>query len=233
MPGGDTLRRLRALLSRLRSARQSEGTWPDSGSRPKAEDRTIVTSKALQKFLSYLGTRPAPVLLDLGPVVGSNITFFGEQLNCKFMVEDIFADLERHVREGSAEQFPAFLSKRFTLQAGTVDGVLLWDLYDYLDRPSAQALATTLVRLLRADGALLGFFGDASHAGTGSTKFIVLDESHVRPRAHASVLVRQGARQNRDIIKMFDGLRVSDAFQMQTGRREMLFRKGGSGRPII
>jgi hypothetical protein len=31
---------------------------------------------------------------------------------------------------------------------------------------------------------------------------------------------------------MFDGLRVSDAFLLQTGRREMLFRKGGGGRPI-
>ena len=232
MSGGDTLRSLRALLSRLGSARQVEGTWPDPGPRPKPDDGTIVTSKALQKFLSCLGTRPAPILLDLGPVVGSNITFFGEQLNCKFMVEDLFADLARHVREGSTEEFPAFLSKRFTLEEGTVDGVLLWDLYDYLDRPSAQALATTLVRLLRPDGALLGFFGNAGHAGSGCTKFMVVDESHVRPRAHASVLVRQGSLQNRDIIKMFDGLRVSDAFQLQTGRREMLFRKGGVGRPI-
>ena len=208
--------------------------WDPSGRRkehgltpalpPRPEDGTIVTSKALQKFLSYLGTRPAPILLDLGPIVGSNVTFFGEQLNCKFVVEDLFADLERHVRDGPPEEFPAFLSKRFRLEEGTVDGVLLWDLYDYLDRPSAQALATTLVRLMRADGALLGFFGNASHVGSGCTKFIVLDDSHVRQRAHASALVRQGSLQNRDIIKMFDGLRVSDAFQLKTGRREMLFR---------
>ena len=164
--------------------------------------------------------------------MGSNVTFFGEQLNCKFFVEDLFADLERHVRDGPPEEFPAFLSKRFTLEDGTVDGVLLWDLYDYLDRPSAQALATTLVRLLRADGALLGSFGNANHVGSGCTKYIVLDESHVRQRAHASVVVRQGFLQNRDIIKMFDGLRVSDAFLLQTGRREMLFRKGGGGRPV-
>ena len=97
---------------------------------------------------------------------------------------------------------------------------------DYLDRPSAQALATALGRLLRPDGALLGFFGNANHAGSGCTKFTILDESH-RPRAHASVLVREGSLQNRDIIKMFDGMRVSDAFQSQTGRCEMLFRKGG------
>ena len=232
LSGGDTVRSLRGLLSRLGSVRQAEGTRPDTGPPSQPEDGTVVTSKALQKFLSYLGTRPAPILLDMGPVVGSNVTFFGEQLNCKFFVEDLFADLEHHVRDGPPGEFPAFLSRRFTLEEGTVDGVLLWDLYDYLDRPSAQVLATTLVRLLRPDGALLGLFGNANHVGSGCTKYIVLDESHVRQRAHASVVVRQGFLQNRDIIKMFDGLRVSDAFLLQTGRREMLFRKGGGGRPV-
>ena len=232
MSSGDTVRGWRGLLSRLGSARQTEGSQPGASSPPTPDDGTIVTSKGLQKFLAHLGTRPAPVLLDLGPVVGSNVTFFGEHLNCKFFVEDLFADLERHARDGPPEELPALLSKRFAMDAGTVDGVLLWDLYDYLDRPSAQALATTLVRLLRPDGALLGFFGNANRAGSGCTRFIALDESHVRQRARASVLMRQASLQNRDIIKMFDGLRVSDAFLLQTGRREMLFRKGGGGRPI-
>jgi len=233
LSGDGTARSLRGLFSRLGSARHAEGTRPDAGSQPEPGGGAIITSKALQKFLSYLSTRPAPVLLDLGPIVGSNVTFFGEQLNCKFFVEDIFADLDRFVREGPPGEFPAFLSKRLTLEAGTVDGVLLWDLYDYLDRPSAQVLATTIVRLLRADGALLGFFGNANHAGGGCTKFVVVDESHVRQRAHASAAVRKASLQNREIIKMFDGLRVSDSFLLQTGRREMLFRKGGGGRPII
>jgi len=233
LSGGGTVRGLRGLFSRLGSLRQAEGTRPGSDSQPAPEDGTIVTSKALQKFLSCLSTRPAPVLLDLGPVVGPNIAFFGEQLNCKFFIEDLCADLERHVRDGPPEPFAAFLSKRFAFEDGTVDGVLLWDLYDYLDRPSAQALAATLVRLLRADGALLGYFGSASHVGSGRTKFIVMDDSHVRQRPHPSAVVRQGSLQNREIIKMFDGLRVSDSFLLKTGRREMLFRKGGGGRPII
>jgi len=32
---------------------------------------------------------------------------------------------------------------------------------------------------------------------------------------------------------MFDGLTVSDSFLLQSGLREILFRKGGGGRPII
>jgi len=233
LAGGDKLRNLGGFLSRLGAARQEEGKRPDTGSRREPEEGPLVASKALRKFLAYLGTRPTPILLDLGPVVGSNVTFFGEQLNCKVYIEDVFADLDRHARDRKLDEFPAFLSKRFTLGDGAVDGVLLWDLYDYLDRLSAQALATALVRLMRQDAALLGFFGSASHIGRGFTKFIVVDESHVRHRPYASVTVRQHAPQNRDIIKMFEGLRVSDSFLLQNNLREILFRKGGGGRPII
>ena len=166
-------------------------------------------------------------------IVGSNVTFFGEQLNCKVYIEDLFSDLDRHLRENRIEQLPDFISGRFTLPEGTVDGILLWDLLDYLDRPSAQALAAKLVKLLTHDGALLGFFGTTARPGKGFTKFVVVDEGHLRHRPYASTAARQRSPQNRDIIKMFDGLRVSDSFLLQNNMREILFRKGGGGRPII
>jgi hypothetical protein len=233
LSGGDTVSGLRGWLSRLTSERRADPALPAAVSPPVPAEDPVVTSKALQKFFSYLGTRPAPVLLDLGPFSGSNVTLFGQLLSCKVLIGDLCTDLERHIREGRQEEIPSFLSKRFAIEASSVDGVLLWDVYDYLDRPSAQALSAALVRVLRPDGALLGFFGNASHVGSGCTKFIVVDDSHVRMRPHVSPLARQGWLQNRDIIKMFDGLRVADSFLLQNGRREMLFRKGGAGRPII
>jgi hypothetical protein len=233
LSGGDKVRNLGGFLSRLGAHRQAEGERPETGPGREPEEGPPVATKALRKFLTYLGTRPAPVLLDLGPVVGSNVTFFGEQLNCKVYIEDIFADLDRHVSQDKLDQFPGFLSKRFTLGEGTVDGVLLWDLYDYLDRRSAQSLASALVRLLRPDGALLGFFGSAGQGVKGYTKFVIADEGHVRHRPYPSVAVRQRSPQNRDIIKMFEGLRVSDSFLLQNNLREILFRKGGGGRPVI
>ncbi|MGE5358999.1 MAG: hypothetical protein ACM3NQ_08245 [Bacteroidales bacterium] len=190
-------------------------------------------TKALRKFLTYLGVRPAPVLLDLGPVVGSNVTFFGEQLNCKVYIEDVFADLDRHLRSDSLDRLPTHLETRFTLEEGSVDGVLVWDLFDYLDRASAHALAAIVVKLMRPDGALLGFFGSTASPPSGFTKFVVVDDSHLRHRPYPSFAKRQRALANRDIIKMFEGLRVSDSFLLQNNLREILFRKGGAGRPVI
>src|SRR5439155_13313883 len=101
-------------------------------------------------------------------------------LGCKIFVEDIFADLDRHVRGGTLDALPAFLAKRFPQAAGEVDGILCWDLIDYLDRAAAQALAQELTRVLRPDGALLGFFGTAQPREARYTKFIIVDEVNLK-----------------------------------------------------
>src|ERR671927_263285 len=76
-------------------------------------DDPIFATKALRKFLTYLTSRDSPALLDLGPVVGSNVSFFGEQLGCKIFVEDIFADIDRHIRDNKVEELAEFLKRRF------------------------------------------------------------------------------------------------------------------------
>src|SRR6266849_4477790 len=81
----------------------------------------VFATKALHKFLTCLTSRESPVLLDLGPVVGSNVSFFGEQLGCKILVEDIFADLDRHIRQGKIDSLPSFLTSRFTQPSGAID----------------------------------------------------------------------------------------------------------------
>src|SRR5207237_8232131 len=83
----------------------------------------VFATKALRKFLTCVTSRESPVLIDLGPVVGSNVAFLGEQLGCKIFVEDSFADLDRHVREGKLEFFAEFLKTRFPLLPGTVHGL--------------------------------------------------------------------------------------------------------------
>src|SRR6266508_2457279 len=125
------------LLDRL-APRKSE---PDVALSPSAVDDPVFATKALRKFLSHLTSRESPVLLDLGPVVGSNVSFFGEQLGCKIFVEDIFADLDRHLRAGTLDALPAFLKKRFPQDSGSVDGILCWDLIDFMDRSAAHVLA--------------------------------------------------------------------------------------------
>src|SRR5919106_6867266 len=142
---------------------------------PALPQEPLYPTKALTKFLRHLQSRENPTIIDLGPVVGSNVTFFGEQLGCRIRVEDIAADLERHVKADTVDQLPKFFESRFKQEAETVDGVLCWDLFDYIDRVAAQSLASALTRLLRPDGTLLGFFSTADSRAQVYTKYIVVD----------------------------------------------------------
>ena len=210
------------LLDRLATRK----TEPDVQHRQvPSDDDPVFATKALRKFLSCLTSRESPVLVDLGPVVGSNVSFFGEQLGCKIFVEDLFADLDRHVRAGTLEALPPFLKKRFPQETGSVDGILCWDLVDYLDRAAAQELAGELTRVLRPDGALLGFFGTAQTREARYTKFIIADDVNLKHRSYEAARGRQAILLNRDIIKLFAGLRVSDSFLLKNNLREILFRK--------
>ncbi len=183
------------------------------------------STKALAKFLKLLRSRQNPALIDLGPVVGSNVNFFGEQLSCRIRVEDIAADIDRHVKAGTLDELPKFFQMRFPQDSESVDGILCWDVFDFLDRPAAQALASSLMRLLRPDGALLGFFSTAEGRSQVYTKYIVVDDSNLRYRTYPASRPRQKNLLNRDIIKMFESLRVAESFLMKNNVREILFRK--------
>ncbi|MCC7416932.1 MAG: methyltransferase domain-containing protein [Acidobacteria bacterium] len=211
------------LLDRIATRRLDADALPALSA---PADEPIFATKALRKFLASLTSREMPVLLDLGPVVGSNVSFFGEQLGCKIFVEDIFADVDRHVREGRLDELPAFLARRFPQADGEVDGILCWDVIDHLERAAAQALAGQLTRVLRPDGALLGFFGTAQPREARYTKYIIVDEVNLKHRAYPAARGRQTILLNRDIIRLFPGLRVSDSFLLQNNLREILFRKG-------
>jgi hypothetical protein len=210
------------LLDRIAPRRNELEASPEPNA---AVADPVFATKALRKLLTSLVSRELPVLLDLGPVVGSNVSFFGEQLGCKIFVEDIFADLDRHVREGKVDALPGFLQTRFLQADSTVDGVLCWDLIDYLDRAAAQALAAQLTRVLRPEGALLGFFGTAKPRDARYTKYMIVDEVNLRHRSYQAARGRQAILLNRDIIRLFAGLRVSDSFLLQNNLREILFRK--------
>jgi hypothetical protein len=199
-------------------------------------DSSVHPTKALAKFLTSLtlNARPQPLLLDLGPVVGTNVTFFGEELGCKILVENLFKDIDRHIAEGKLEELPAFFESRFSQQEGSVDGILCWDVFDYIDRPAARALARHLVRILRPAGALMAQFNavepQPSHGST-YTKYVVVDRQTLEYRPYPAARGKQHPLLNRDIQRMFEPLHITEQFLLKNNLREVLFRKPASPPP--
>ncbi|MFN8057854.1 MAG: class I SAM-dependent methyltransferase [Vicinamibacterales bacterium] len=185
----------------------------------------MLPTKVLKRFLASLTLKRAPELLDLGPVVGSNVTFFGERLGCKIHVSDVYAELERAIKDDK----PGELSERVRVHIphddGAVDGILCWDVFDYLDKATALGLARELVRILAPGGALLAFFSTVESRDPFYTRFVIVDDQNLRHRPYAASSTRQPVLANRDITRMFDGLTITESFLLLTKTREMLFRK--------
>lgn len=213
------------LLDRLSARRHDPEPQPSHPAAHAEVGELLFPTKALKKMLTTLSMREAPSLIDLGPVVGSNVSFFGEQLGCKLSVEDLYSEMEKQAKAGTLEEFPAWLGKRFTQADGSVDGIICWDIFDYLDKAAAQALADQLTRILRPEGALFAFFGNAVPRERQYIKYIVGDETNLKHRPYPASVGRRPVLANRDIIRLFAGLRVSDSFLMKNNVREMLFRK--------
>lgn len=186
----------------------------------------VVPSKALPKFLTALSHQSeAPVLIDLGPVIGANVSFFGEELGCKLFIEDLFADFDRHARAGTLDQLATTIDSRFRHADSSVDGVLCWDFFDYLSKAAAQSLAKQIVRMLCPGGLVMGFFCTSSVDRTPFTKYEIVDKTSLRHKHHAGAGGPKHAFLNRDIIKMFDGLLVSDSFLLKSNTREILLKR--------
>lgn len=209
------------LFARLR--KDDHGAGADGGT-----DSTVNPTKALARFLAGLGTREQPVLLDLGPVVGSNVTFFGEEVDCKILVEDLSKDIDQHVNQAKLAELPAFFDKRFPQDAETVNGILCWDIFDYLERAAAERLAHQLTRVLRPGGVLLAFFSTAdpqSAIQPTYTRHVVIDRAHLEYRPYRAARAKQRPRLNRDIQRLFEPLRVTENYLLKIHLREVLFRK--------
>ncbi len=185
------------------------------------------TSKGFPRFLAGLGVKEQPVLLDLGTVVGPNVTFFGEHLNCKIFVEDLAKDIDRHVRNGTIREMPAFIAKRFPQASESFDGIICWDIFDFLDRPAVHALAQQVTRMLKPDGVLLAFFNQTELIAAGSTytKHVVVDQRTLEHKPYPALRGKLRPLPNRDIQRIFEPLRITEQFLLKTNMREVVFRK--------
>lgn len=200
---------------------------PQAAPRPAGSpSEPVVASRAFPKFLSTLSGREHSTFIDLGPAVGSNLEFFAERTACKFFIDDLFAEIETQARAGTRENLAKILPERITQPDASVDAVLCWDIFDFLDKAAAQGLARELVRVLKPGGALFGFFyNQIGQQKTQYTRFIIQDETHFRHRTSPASPVAVQVLPNRDIIRLFEGLLVSDSFLLLTHTREIVFRK--------
>lgn len=231
MLGQGRVRALRNLISHF-GTRRTSVLAPDTDAANHLNG-VVFPSRVLRNFLAKLRGRDAPVLLDLGPVVGANVSFLGEQLGCKLIVNDLLDDLDCLTREGGDVDNVAFLRSRFALDDGSVDGVLCWDWLDYVDKAAARVLSRELARVLRPGGVLFVCFGTKLSTDRGYTKYEIVNESSLRHLFYSGTQSKVRVLQSREITELFDRLTVTESFLLANRMREMLFRKPSTRTTIV
>lgn len=214
------------MLSDLLNWGRRQKSDPADITPPKGGE-AVVPSKAFPKFLSALKNQPEPAtVIDFGPVVGGNVEFLGDRLGCKLFIEDLVTEFDRHKKAGTLAGLPAALDARLSQrEPASVDGILCWDIFDFLDKSAGRALTTQIIRMLRPGGAVMGFFCTSGVERAPFTKFEMVDDASLRHKHHPGAGGQKTALANRDIIRMFEGLTVAESFLLKNNTREMLLRK--------
>ena len=118
------------------------------------------------------------------------------------------------------------VESRLRQDEASVDGVLCWDFFDFLDKAAAQRVAKHLVKMVetgRRDHGVLLHLRRRARAASPSTRSSTT--SRCGTGSIPASVDRSCALHNREIIKMFDGSTVAESFLLKNNSREILLRK--------
>jgi SAM-dependent methyltransferase len=145
---------------------------PSSVPRPEGAacpDRYDRQSHGLAEFLSHLRDCEGLAVLDLGGVSQANVTAI-TALGHRIYTEDVRRTLDQLFPAAAAEEVEAatvqrFLSDHFDFPEQSFDGVLVWDLLEFLPSPVLERTIEALHAVLKPGGHLLAFFHAEARPG--------------------------------------------------------------------
>ena len=111
------------------------------------------------------------------------------------------------------------------MQAGSVDGVICWDVIDYLDDVAAKTVAAEVTRVLKPEGVVFLRHRAEKLAPVESIQYEIIDETTLRHRTARGVRAAPRIWQSRDVTKMFERLVIHDSFLLTSRMREVVLRK--------
>jgi len=115
---------------------------------------------------------------------------------------------------------------QFAYEAETFDALVAWDLFNYYDPESARRMGAEIGRILKPGGLVFSYFHSRSHEGLESPRrFRIVDELHLSVEPGSGRALRRHVVQNRDIEKIFTGLRIAELYFLKNGLREMMLEK--------
>jgi hypothetical protein len=128
-----------------------------------AETMTTRPSRGLEEFFSFIRDRSGLTILDLGGASQQNVDFItnlGHRLyseNFLQALDETFGSDET-TSQSNPGRIEYFLGRTLNYADGQFDGVLVWDVLEYLGPALLAAVVDRLQKIVRPKSCLLAFF---------------------------------------------------------------------------
>ena len=185
-------------------------------------------SRGLEEFFSQIRDQSGLTILDLGGATQKNVTFITE-LGHRLYSEDFLAILHETFGDDETGQsnpgrIDYFLKQTLDYPEGQFDGVLVWDVLEYLSPALLNAVVERLHQVVRPKGYMLAFFhSDDKLQGVPCYTFRIAQRN-------ALEVSQQGTRKpaqlfnNRGLEKLFGRFDSVKFFLTRERLREVIIR---------
>jgi len=190
----------------------------------RAEDFVSRHSNGLDQFFSYIKGESGLSILDLAGANQANVSFI-TNLGHKIYSEDFLRGLQQGANGDAQPRVDAFLSQNLSHQDASFDGVLVWDVLEYLSAPLLSATVERLARITKPGSYLFAVFQAQEKAESvsqysfrikDSKTLLVADRGHRRPEQIFN---------NRSLEKLFQGFESLKFFLARDKLREVIVRR--------
>jgi len=223
------------LKDLFRTSREPQGigpAGPNGGSRGGSSRKQAILvdtrqSRGLEEFFSQIRDQSGLTILDLGGASQKNINFITE-LGHRLYSEDFLAILRETFADESEQSNPGrieyFLKQTLDYPDGELDGVLVWDVLEYLSPPLLSAVIERLHRAVKPQSYMLAFFhSDDKQEGVPYYTFRIAE-------VNALEISQQGLRKpaqlfnNRSLEKLFGRFNSVKFFLTRERLREVIIK---------
>jgi 2-polyprenyl-3-methyl-5-hydroxy-6-metoxy-1,4-benzoquinol methylase len=208
------------------------GSTPPSNARSVARGGEGIVStrpsRGLEEFFSYIRDQSGLTILDLGGATQQNVSFI-TNLGHRLYSEDFLQILQETFDEGAADQsntgrIEYFLRQALDYPEAHFDGVLIWDVLEYLAPALLTAVIERLHTIVRPKSYMLAFFhSDDKLDSAPYYTFRIQDTNMLQVAQHGS---RHPAQlfNNRSLEKLFGRYESVKFFLTRERLREVIIK---------
>lgn len=155
----------------------------------------------------------------MGPASSPNIDFFGQK-GFKIYVEDFLRNYLDPAHD------PSSRSDLLDYPPSVFDGILCWDIFDFIAPRDAEILTQRLFDLVKGGGLIMALFDARTAPGARHLmRHKILDENSVVHEPLRAVRHTSHHYKNRQILQLFSRFEIVKSYYHKNRLREYLFQK--------